>query len=248
MAKLPALVTAIAEVDGRDRQSVEYVARTIRERGYITTGKRGGGAADIVAHEAANLLLALNGADTPKEGPTAIDRFRSLRQWHAGNARHFKAKLDAYDKLPQPLQDVMDVHTFGEALDALIEGVPHLAASFHEYACVAYERDAAHVDEHLRGMLRLGIFGLDVALERYAASVEMFTMHGSDRRVEFEANFMQDEDRMESGFYGTVWPDRKVRVTIGFITLLTAWQALNPDEALPGFPARSAASVDEDAE
>lgn len=248
MAKLPAVVTAIAEVDGRDRQSVEHIGRTIRERGYISTGKRGGGAADVTPKEATNLLIALNGADTPKETPLAIDRFRSLRQWHAGTARDFQAKLDAYDHLPKPLQDVMDVHTFGEALEALIEGVPDMAASFHQYAMTAYEFDADTVDQRLKGMLSLGMFGLEISFQRYAASIEMFTMHGSNRRVEFEAGFMQDHDRMESGFYGSTSPDRKVRVTIGFLTLLTIWQALNPMEALPGFPARSALIADEDAE
>lgn len=245
MAKLPALVTALAEVDGRDRKTVDHIARTIREGGYIPTGKRGSGAAEMGPREASNFLIALDGADTPKEAGVAIDRFRSLKQMFAGTANDIKDKLAAYDDLPKPLQDVMDAHTFGEALDALIEGVPDLAASFHQYFRVAYERDADYVDKHLNGMLRLGSFGLNVSFERYAGTIEMFTMHGSDCRTEFKAVFIQDHDRRESGFYGTTWPDRKICVTIGFFTLLTAWQALNPEQALPGFPARAADAADD---
>jgi hypothetical protein len=243
MAKLPSIVTAIAEVDGRDRPSVDHVARTIRERGYISTGKRGGGAADVQPHEVANLLIALNGADSAKEGPLAIDRFRSLRQMYAGTSADFKRRLAAYDELPKPLQDVMDVHTFGEALDALIEGVPDLAASFRQYVAVAYEFPPEKAEAQVGSMIRLSLLGLAVTFSRYAGKIEMFTMNGSERRVEFEAAFIKDTDRLDSGFYGNDWPDRSVRVTIGFYTLARAWQALNPGTDLPGFPAPSIAQA-----
>ncbi len=240
MGKLPALVSALASVDGRERASVDHVARTIRERGYITTGKRGGGAANMVAREAANLLIALNGADSPKEAGVAIDRFRSLRQMYAGSASVLKARIDNYDSLPKPLQDVMDTHTFGEALDALIDGVPDLAAAFYIVARNAFERTIEQTDRELASMIRLGFFGLEVTFERYAASIELYSMNGSTRWTQFSATYVKDMDRLESGFYGSDWPDRKVRVTIGFYTLLTLWQALNAGQSLPGFPARVA--------
>lgn len=250
MAKLPALVTALSEVDGRERKAVDHIARTIRERGYITTGKRGGGAADMTAHEAANLLIALNGADSPKDGPTAIDRFRSLRQWFAGTSKDIRERVDSYDQQIKPVQDIMDVHTFGEALDALIEDVPELVAALRSYAHDAYnDIDPTVLDERLFGMLRLRMFGLEITFERYAAKIELYTMYGSERRVEFEAGFMQDTDRIESGFYGKEWPDRRISVTIGAPTLIAAWQALHPGESLPGIPDRAPASDDsEDAE
>ncbi len=248
MAKLPALVTALAAVDGRERTSVDHVARTIRERGYITTGKRGGGAAEMAARDAANLLIALNGADTPKGAGLAIDRFRSLRFWFPGTASELAARNDTYPDLPKPLQHVMNSRFFGEALDALIEGVPDLAASFHQLACVTYEKDADYIDKHLAGIIRLGKFGLEVVFDRFAAFIEMFGLNGSERRVLFEAAYVQETDRAQSGFYGEPWPDRKVRVTIGFLTLYSLWQALNPDYALPGFPAPLVDCVGEEAE
>jgi len=240
MAKLPALVSALAEVDGRERKAVEHIARTIRERGYITTGKRGGGADEKTPHEAANLLIALNGGDTPKEGPIAIDRFRSLRQWAViGRGSPASKQLDLYESYPQPIRDVMDVHTFGEALDALIEGVPDLVAALRSYAHEAFcDIDPKILDDRFPSMLRLGIFGLEITFERYAAKIQLYSLYGSERRVEFEANFMQDEDR-DAGFYGKEWPDRRISVTIGMPTLITTWQVLNPGQPLAAIPDRA---------
>lgn len=234
MATLPVLVTAMAEVDGRDRKSVEHLGRVIREAGYITSGKRGGGAPDMTVREAANLIIALNGADMPKDAPTAIDRFRSLKQWYRGTADDFRARSDEYSDLPKPLQDVMDVHTFGEALEAVIEDVPEMTGSFLQYLEQGYEGDIERAKKNLPGMIRLGAFGLDIVFERYAASIEMFTRQGSERRIEFEAHFMKDPDRLDSDFYGREWPDRRVKSTIGFHTLMTAWQTLNNGDRLMG--------------
>lgn len=247
MAKLPALVSALAEVDGRERKAVEHIARTIRERGYITTGKRGGGADEKTPHEAANLLIALNGADTPKEGPIAIDRFRSLRQWAiVGRGSPGSKQLERYDSYPKPIRDVMDVHTFGEALDALIEGVPDLVAALRGYAHEAYcDIDPKVLDEQFSRMLRFHIFGVEVTFQRYAAKIELYAMDGSERHVEFEANFKQDDDRAEAGFYGKEWPDRRISVTIGTPTLIAAWQVLNPGQTLPGIPERAPTSEQE---
>jgi len=241
MAKLPALVTALSEVDGRDRKTVDHIARTIRERGYITTGKRGGGAVDMTAHEAANLLIALNGADAPKDGPTAIDRFRSLRQQFFGTAKDIRERIDSYDRHIKPIQDVMDVDTFGEAFDSLIEDVPELVAALRSYVHNAYnDIDPAVLDDRLFiMMLRARIFGVEITFERYGAEIALFTPTGEpagNRRVEFETRFVQDEDRIESGFYGKQWPDRRISVTIGTPTLIAAWQALHPGESLPGIP------------
>lgn len=237
MAKLPALVSAVAKIDGRARETVDHIARVIRERGYITTGKRGGGAAEMTVREAANLLIALNGADTPKEAPAAIDRFRSLRQWAiVGSGSPGSAQLAKYENYPQAIKNVMDVHTFGEALDSLIEDVPDLVACLRQYCHDAYnDIEPAKLDENFFGSLRLGLFGLEITFERYAAKIELYTMYGSERRVEFEARFMQDQDR-EPGFYGNAWPDRRISVTFGVPTLIAVWQVLHPNEKLPAIP------------
>ena len=46
MAKLPALVDALAAADYRSRATIDQIARVVREAGYIPTTKRGSGAAD----------------------------------------------------------------------------------------------------------------------------------------------------------------------------------------------------------
>jgi hypothetical protein len=245
MAKLPGLVTAMAEVDGRDRKTIEYTARTIRERGYITNGKRGAGSPDMTARDAANLVMALNGADLPKDSPIAIDRFRSLRQWWGGTANDLKAKVDSFEGKPDTIQAMADCRTFGEALEVLIDGVPDLIGMFYGYAVTAYTQvDPTHWDDKLLSALRLRMFGLEVTFSRYSAEIEVFTMIGSERRVECSVVFGQDSDR-PAGFYGTEWPDRKVTSVIGMPTLIAAFQALNPERQLPGIPARGVSACDE---
>lgn len=238
MAKLPSLVTALSEVDGRDRKAVDHIGRTIREAGYIPTGKRGSGAADMAEREAANLIIALNGSDTPKDTPIAIDRFRSLKQFYSGTSKDFKTYSDSFEGQPDAIKNAADCRTFGEALEALIEGVPSLAASFHQFAREQFPgKNPDHWHTRLLPALRLEMFGLSVTFERYSAKIELFVQHGSERRTQCEIGFAQDEDRAESGFYGLDWPDRRVTSRIGAPTLIAAWQGLNPGASLPGLPA-----------
>jgi hypothetical protein len=246
MSKLPALVSALSEVDGRDRKSVEHIGRTIREAGYIPTGKRGSGAADMTPREAANFIIALNGADTPKDGPIAIDRFRSLRQYYKGTSKDFREYVDSFEGQPEAMQDVADSRTFGEALDALIDGVPSLVMSFHHFAKEQYpaKDGPSYFANNLMSAFRLSMFGVEVEFDRYAAKVELFIMNGSERNVQCYVRFIQDENR-DSGFYGVSWPDRRVRSTIGMPTLIAAWQALNPLIPLPGIECREVRATDE---
>ncbi|NJL07075.1 MAG: hypothetical protein HC900_01540 [Methylacidiphilales bacterium] len=229
MAKLPALVSGIAKVDGRPREAVDHIARVIRERGYITTGKRGGGAAEMTPREAANLLIALNGADSAKEAPAAIDRFRSLRKLAPCNKENIDP--DHYDLYPEAIKNVIDVDTFGEALDSLIENVPDLVSSFHQYFCETYQVS----DDVFWDMIRGEAFGLDVTFMRYAVAIELYTRQRDGRRVEFSVTYMKDLER-DASFYGLAWSDRRIEITIGMPTLIAAWRALHPGETLPGIP------------
>lgn len=234
MAKLPSLVSAFPQVDGRERATIEHVARYIRERGYITTGKRGNGAADMTPHEAANLLIALNCADAPKDAPTEIDRFRSLRQWYVvGRGTMANEQLERYDSYPLPIRDVFDTHTFGEGLDALIEGVPDLVASLQQYAVEAYGEDEGLM--WMRTSLGATMFGVQITFRKYAPKIELFTTNGSERRVEFEVNYQVDNYRFRDGFYGRNRPDRVVSVSVGTRTLVAIWNGLNPERALDVF-------------
>lgn len=238
MARLPAMVTALARIDGRDRGTVDNLIRYIRERGYIPTGKRGHGAAEMTTREVVNGLLALNGADGPKDAPVAIDRFRSLRNWFAGTTKDFRARDEGYDSFPKAIQAVMDSGTFGEALEALIDEMPSLVASLKQYTTDAYTQfTPEQVQRAFPGFLTLHVLGVDVILQRYAATIELYVTVGSERRVEFQAKFIQDDDRFMDGFYGNASAtDRRVSVTIGTPTLIAAWQVLHPHEFMPELP------------
>lgn len=224
----------MVSVDGRDREAIDHIGRTMREGGYIPTGKRGGGAAEMTAKEAANLILGLYGADGAKDAGLAIDRFRSLRQFaELGKFKWGSEQLERYETYPEPIQDVIDAPTFGEALESLVSGVPMLCASLHKWAEETYDSFET-LEKFLLGV-SAGLFGLDVELRRYGASIEMFRLNGSQREIEFQAKFRQDDERFERGFYGSYLEraDKRVVVTFGLKTLIAAWRALNSEsEAL----------------
>ena len=226
MAKLPALVSAIAEVDGRERKAIDHVARVIREAGYIPTAGRGGAAANMSPREAANLLIALNGADTPGEAGVAIDRYRSLEQaWSHADDR--AAHIEAVNK-------IVNASTFGQALEDLIEATPSLVLSLHQYWRDAY--NVSDPDQELFWTaFGMDMFGLDLTLKRYSAEFELFTMNGDERRVQFEAVFIRDNNKQSAGFYGASKGDRRVSITIGVPTFYAAWRGVHAEDE-PSFP------------
>ena len=116
MARLPALIDDLAAHDPRGRPTVDLIARTIREHGLITTTKRGRGAAEMKAEDAAALLVALCVADTPSTSPTAVREF-----WHLRRApdRPELGRLAA--TAPEILKQLDEASTFGEAISVLIK-------------------------------------------------------------------------------------------------------------------------------
>ncbi len=230
MAKLPALVDAITEVDGRERPTIEHVARVIREAGYVPTTKRGSGAADMTAREAANLLLALNGADAPKDGPVAIDRFRSLVQTTLigrGMTPEWVTDDKVFSCFPDAIKDVADSRTFGEALEALIQGAPGLELFFKAYVKEEFGEDHASVFVQMidRGL----IAGVTITLKRYYANICLWRNVAGEVLRDFSADFRVDVDRDAAGFYGSGSKDRNVAVTFGLPTLCAVANALSPE-------------------
>jgi hypothetical protein len=78
LARLPALINAYAKLDGRDFVTIQHIARTIREDGFIPTTKRGSGASTMSEREVVNLILGANGAENAREAGDAIKRLRRL--------------------------------------------------------------------------------------------------------------------------------------------------------------------------
>ena len=115
MARLPALIDALAAADGRPRRSVDHVAREVREAGLIRTTKRGRGAADMTSIDAAYLMLGLYGAPTPADAKAAAQELASFKNVVPGRVY---PELEAIRAAPDL------VH----ALAALIELAPLVAA------------------------------------------------------------------------------------------------------------------------
>ena len=79
LATLERLVTTISEVEGIETERVRAIARTMREAGYIATRGRGNSAAEMSDSDAANLLIAVNGAATARAAPQVVERYRRFR-------------------------------------------------------------------------------------------------------------------------------------------------------------------------
>lgn len=79
MATLGALVETVAAAEGINRERVEAIARAVREASLIATHGRGPSAAQMSETDAANLLIAVNAAETARAAPETVRRFRALR-------------------------------------------------------------------------------------------------------------------------------------------------------------------------
>ncbi len=224
MATLPALVKAITEVDGRDHKTIEHTARLIREAGYIPTGKRGGGAAEMDFIAAANLLIGLNGADSPKDAEWAIGVIRFLR------GRGFSDN----ESLPDIFREVGSADTFGEALALLIQGAPELVAIGKDFIDRAYHEKSRKFEfsEMLRGSSGIRFI---VNIERTFATISCFTPDFKTP-VQWQARYYLDlesvSDSKAREYIGRLWGrDRKVSTKIGLPTLLKVWACIEGVDA-----------------
>jgi hypothetical protein len=83
MAKLPALISVIADFDPRGRNAVENLSRELRKTGLVTTGKSGVGAPNMTATDVTNMLFGLVTRQS-NEAPDAVKMLRaaeSLGPW-----------------------------------------------------------------------------------------------------------------------------------------------------------------------
>ena len=94
MATLSLLVDIVATVEGLDRDRVGAIARAVREAELIATHGRGTSAAHMGVADAANLLIAVNAAETARSAPEIVRRYRASR---TNNKRQlqFGATLEA---------------------------------------------------------------------------------------------------------------------------------------------------------
>lgn len=223
MARLPALVAALAAEDDRDPSTLNVIARTVREAGHMATTKRGVGAAGMTVRDAANLLMGTHGADSPKDASAAVPVFRTLRASamnRAGRGQRdgILGRLDAAD-------------SFGEALEILIEGAPELAAMFMQYVDDAYSNLPAETRAEMAFGL-LGIVELTVTLHRPNpyATIEISRSPVGRREVDHDWRFEVDANLLLQGHYHMHDTERRVAVSFGFRTLLKLSAALQGGE------------------
>lgn len=225
MAKLPALVTALAECDGRDRATIDHFARTIREAGLLPTTKRGVGSASMNVREAANLLIAIKASENAKDAAAVVRTYRTLVPFIFHNE-------DDVASCVIPLRRVAAAERFGDALEQLILSAANIAGWM--LAKVASERP--ELDE--QSLVSLAIS--EVAWRQVEVSIARpvpyatirIVNHSSGRRVvEFEQNFTVDTSLLMQGFYTSGHhADGKTTTTFGLKTLLKLSELVVSDE------------------
>jgi hypothetical protein len=222
VATLPTLVTAVAEVDGRERPVVDNFARRLREAGLIRTGKRGVGAPDMDCRSAANLLIALAVAETAKDAHVEVARMRSL-----------KAMPSAYTAESGLLHRIEECWNFGDALEELITGYHELLDIVSDQIRDTYrnEREAtAWINAALNGV---GPIWVRVEMSRYSARI-YYEVHGLHANmIQWEIKFMQDSELLMEQFYGGGGADRQVISSFGLPTLRAVAGCLDTNEDGP---------------
>jgi hypothetical protein len=223
MARLPQLIDAVSKTSGRDRSSVEHWARAIREAGLITTTKRGVGAAEMTTRDAANLLIGLCGADTPRDAAKAVHEFRSLKVFAPwSESGEF---FDVYERIKA-------APDFGVAIEELIDGILEILSSFRRYADEAFPSHS----EKARSVFAFGSLAqirLEVKLARWPAHASIRVLRDDENHKEVEAyrfDFLQSQQLLRQGSFYTYPPegcDTKTIMTFGLKTVLGAALAVH---------------------
>lgn len=128
MARLPALVDAIAAHDPRERPTLAHIARQVRNAGLIESTKRGAGAARMTFRDAATLVIGAYGDTNPAGAVGAVERMRAFTP----EAPDMLAANKAED-LPEHLIWLRDAGGFADTLEKMIERAPELQSWAKQY-------------------------------------------------------------------------------------------------------------------
>lgn len=122
MARLPALVDAIAENDWRPKSLMNHFGKTVRESKLILSEKPGIAASDMTYKDAATLLMAIGGSHSPAGAVQAVDNLKALerRPWR---------EIDRMKRedIPAELEFMRPDTTFSGTLEVMIEKADELA-------------------------------------------------------------------------------------------------------------------------
>lgn len=141
MARLPALIDALALHDRRGRPTIAHIARQVRDAGLIASTKRGAGALVMTFAEAATLLLATCGDSSPQGAVAAVHNLRSLVA-HPDDPNRDMQRED----MPAWMDFLREKVSFAEAVERLIANAPAIA-KWHEAYMKDWAQPASGVSE-----------------------------------------------------------------------------------------------------
>ena len=217
MARLPELCAALAKVDGRDAAAIGRIARVVREAGLITTTKRGVGAADMTAADAANLIIALEGCEAAKDAVAAVRRFRAAKRLRFKSSPTLKF---------EPYRSIDAATNFGEALEMSIDAVPAIIAEIAGVICAVAGDDTKLFLRILFAGTTIPADQLVISFSPTMASIERLKI-GNPESDQIRFRFLTHDDAPVA----MPGVDRNITVRIGLPTLIRVWRTLHGEEA-----------------
>lgn len=216
MARLPQLILALAQVDGRRPPTIEHVSRVLREAGLLATGKRGVGAPEMDFDDAAALLIGVNSSDVLIDSAAATKVMLDLRP--AGGVN---------EELLYPLPDIESQKSFGLAVAWVLMTVPFLVDLIDAEIDARY--CAPYTDEHraaLRRQVRLGMGQLAFRVQM-ARTFGRLALEWTDTSpgVVWEKKFHLDLGQRASVPSSSL-ADRKVIAEVGLPTVIALHECI----------------------
>ena len=211
MARLPALVADLAAHDRRGQPTVEVIARTIRERGLISTTKRGRGAADMTTEDAAALLVALCVSESPASAPDTTSRFLALQA----------IPPDTY--IISPIGSVPEIIALiaGEAqLHGLITLLLTHIDKFIELRLASASYGASSQQSDLPPDAGLYAFQSEFIFEPLLQKAEFYLRWRDESSAGVEQHYTQQFRKLPPSLADIEYDDRTVRVSLGWRTLM----------------------------
>ena len=208
-------------------ETLAHVARMIREQGLMTTTKRGVGAAEMTVRDATNLLIALNGAQVPKDAPEAVEHYRSFARTRLSEPR---------PGFPEVMYEAFNASTFGDALEKLIEVVPLLVEVVRNQHNDFYMSKGEDYDDtdgiDFLNALRHADCGVEVSFEKTHATISLYDKDEFDDRRNYIVSLFVLKRKHPRSSYQQHWADREVIVRMGLLTLMAVWFAIHPNEQI----------------
>ena len=222
MARLPAFVADLAAHDRRGRPTVEVIARTIRERGLISTTKRGRGAADMTTEDAAALLIALCVSESPASAPEITSRFLALQ---AITADTYIAS--SIGKVPEIISLIAGEAQLQGVITRLLEHIDKFidlrlaSASFRASA-----RQPGHPPD-----AGLYAFQSEFIFEPLLQKAEFYLRWRDESSAGVEQHYTQQFRKLPPSLADIEYDDRTVRVSLGWRTLMRVGALLRRDRS-----------------